>query len=292
MENKNYVFAYFTGESESGEQIYFSISEDGLHWEDLNGGNPVIINDTGTLGVRDPFLFQSVIDRRYYILGTDLRIAGGCGWEKARTAGSTQILVWSSCDMIHWSSPWGFSVGIPGAGCAWAPEAVYDRHRKAYLVFFASCVDQKQMIYGCYTRDFRQFTKSCRYMEFSFEVIDTTIVESDGKYYRFYKDETEKYIRMDCGTDLQGHFNEIRSESLQRIRGVEGAVVYPLKEGGWCLLVDRFATGRGYLPLRCENLASGEFSVVPEREYDMGKTLKRHGSVLELDLNMWRRLKA
>lgn len=32
-----YLFVHFTGEQQYGEQIYFSISRDGLHWKDLNG---------------------------------------------------------------------------------------------------------------------------------------------------------------------------------------------------------------------------------------------------------------
>lgn len=291
MEDRNYVFAYFTGETEQGEQVYFSVSKDGLRWVDINGQKPVLISTVGERGIRDPFLLRSETDGQYYLLGTDLRIAGGCGWDAARSAGSTQLVIWTSEDMIHWSEPWTYPVGIPGAGCAWAPEAVYDRKRDAYLVFWASCVEEKQIIYSSYTRDFRHFTKSRKYMEYSYEVIDTTIVEADGKYYRFYKDETEKYIRVDCGTDLQGDFEEIQSETLKGMTGVEGAIVYPLKGGDWCLLVDQFAIGGGYLPLRCKDLASGEFSVIPEEEYDMGKMLKRHGSVLQLDDNTWRSLK-
>ena len=32
---EGYLFVYFTGESEDGEQIYFAVSSDGLHWNDL-----------------------------------------------------------------------------------------------------------------------------------------------------------------------------------------------------------------------------------------------------------------
>ena len=38
MEKTGYLFAHFTGEQKDGEQIYFSLSRDLLHWEDLNGG--------------------------------------------------------------------------------------------------------------------------------------------------------------------------------------------------------------------------------------------------------------
>lgn len=293
MKDKNYVLAYFSGDEAMGEQIYFSVSEDGLHWEDINDGKPVLTNTIGTKGVRDPFLFQSVIDRQYYILGTDLRIACGGGWNQARENGSTQIVIWSSPDLIHWSAPWSHAVGIEGAGCAWAPETIYDKDKEAYLVFWASCVNHKQSIYCSYTKDFRHFTESGKYMEYPYDIIDATIVEVDGKYYRFYKDESEKYIRVECQRNLQGDFEENPNKVLKKLTGVEGAIVYPLKEnGGWCLLVDQFAKGEGYLPLRCSNLETGDFSVIPTAEYDMGKTMKRHGSVLLVDHNVWRDLKA
>ena len=54
-----YLFAHFTGEEKDGEQIYFSISKDGLHWKDLNNGKPALYSRTGTCGARDPFLLRN-----------------------------------------------------------------------------------------------------------------------------------------------------------------------------------------------------------------------------------------
>ena len=39
-----YLFAHFIGEEKDGEQIYFSVSQDGLHWTDLNEGTPVLFS--------------------------------------------------------------------------------------------------------------------------------------------------------------------------------------------------------------------------------------------------------
>lgn len=50
-----YLFVHFTGEHKDGEQIYFFVSRDGLHWTDLNGGKPVLYSHIGECGVRDPF---------------------------------------------------------------------------------------------------------------------------------------------------------------------------------------------------------------------------------------------
>ena len=33
-----YLFAHFVGDEKNEEQIYFSVSQDGLHWKDLNNG--------------------------------------------------------------------------------------------------------------------------------------------------------------------------------------------------------------------------------------------------------------
>ncbi|UJF31419.1 LamG domain-containing protein [Paenibacillus hexagrammi] len=77
---QKYLFTHFTGESATGEQIYFAGSEDGLHWTDLNDGNPVLTSDLGEKGVRDPFIMRSAEGDKFYIIATDLRIASGKGW--------------------------------------------------------------------------------------------------------------------------------------------------------------------------------------------------------------------
>lgn len=292
-----YLFVHFTGESQDGEQIYFALSRDGLHWEDLNGGKPVLCSDVGEKGVRDPFILRSRLDGRFYIIATDLRIANGKGWETAQHAGSTKMVIWSSEDLVSWSAPWTVEMPVPGAGCVWAPEAVFDPKRQAYLVFWASCVKEagerepKQRIYCTHTKDFVTFEKPEKYIERQHHVIDTTIVEENGMFYRFSKDETTKNIRMDKGTELQGTFTEVYSPCLEGLMGVEGPAAFPMGDGHtWCLLVDQFAAGLGYLPLLCGDLDSGDFSVLEADRYDMGQNIKRHGSVLTLECGEYERL--
>ena len=284
---KKYLFAHFTGDSGDGEQVYFAVSGDGLHWHDLNGGEPVLRSGIGEKGVRDPFILRSRLDGSFYILATDLRIAAGKGWDVAQHAGSRNMVIWESKDLVHWSAPWFYRVPLADAGCVWAPEAIFDPKRGIYLVFWASCVkregdpEAKQRIYSSCTADFRYFTEPRLYIERGNHVIDTTIVEENGVFYRFSKDETVKNIRLDRGTDLLGDFTDVPSDSLNGIPGVEGPAAFALPDGqGWCLLLDRFAERLGYLPLICRDLEGGVFSV-PE-DYDMGHGTKRHGSVLEL----------
>ena len=70
---------------------------------------------------------------------------------------------------------------------------------------------------------------------------------------------------------------------LGTLFGVEGPEIYKLNgKEEWCLIVDRFATHMGYLPLVTDNLANGEFRILGEEEFDMGAATKRHGGILPI----------
>ncbi len=299
IKEKNcYLFVHFIGESPDGEQIYFSISRDGAHFCDVNGGQPVLRSTVGEGGVRDPFLIRSVIDGKFYIIATDLRIANGKGWGVAQEAGSRNIVVFSSDDLVHWSEPWLYDTGLDGAGCVWAPEATYDEERGAYLVFWASkmLMDEsgrrKQEIFRSYTKDFRNFSEPKLYIELADDVIDTTIVKQDGVFYRFSKDEVTKRVILDCGRDLIGEFKEIKSEALASLPGVEGPIAFLRHDGTWCVMLDQFAKGAGYLPLLCRDLSSGKMEIMDSADYDLGRTKKRHGGILPITGEEYERVKA
>ena len=292
-----YLFAHFTGEHKDGEQIYFSVSRDGLHWKDLNGGKPVLYSGIGTRGVRDPFLVRDPGKKKFYLIATDLRIESGCGWEKAQYEGSRDLIVWESEDLVNWSEERACTVGIPEAGCVWAPEAVYDSGKEEFLVFWASMVkapadeEAKQRIYASWTKDFRQFSEPFVYMEREQHVIDSTIVENQGRYYRFTKDETNKCIILEESESLTGTFRQIPSETLSGLLGVEGPECYLLPDGNtWCLIVDQFAEEKGYLPVFTKDLGSGVLEIAQEGSYDLGTTKKRHGGVLVLEDEEYERL--
>lgn len=285
-----YLFVYFTGESEQGEQVYFAVSKDGLHWKDLNGGAPVLISSVGEKGVRDPYILRTEEGNKYVIIATDLRIASGKGWGHATTLGSRCVVVWESTDLINWSKENLIEVGTTEAGCVWAPEAIYDEKNGDYMMFWASNVKEsgedepKQRIYCAKTKDFHHFTEAVKYIERDNHVIDTTIVKEKDFYYRISKDETTKNIRIDRGADLlEGPFTSVVSPVLEQIIGVEGPIAFQFNDSlDWCVLVDQFATDGGYLPLVTGGLAGGEYKVLNAENYHMGNTKKRHGSVLKL----------
>lgn len=292
-----YLFVHFTGEEKDGEQVYFSLSKDGLYWKDLNEGRPVLRSRIGERGVRDPFVVKDPKSNKYYLIATDLRIAAGKGWDAAQRKGSLDLIVWESEDLVAWSEERACRVGIPGAGCVWAPEAVYDAEKEAFFVFYASRIQlpgeagDKQRIYGVYTKDFVEFTDPFIYLERDKDVIDTTIIRHEGVYYRFSKDEANSRILLEAGESISGSFTAISSRALNELEGVEGPECYLLPDNKtWCLILDRFREGKGYLPLLWDDPGTGEFRILDDLGYDFGKNKKRHGGVLRLTEEEYQRL--
>lgn len=299
-----YVFAYFKGEgSATGEQIYFATSEDGLHWKDMNDGEPVLQSELGEKGLRDPFIIRSPEGDKFYLIATDLKINGGNGWGAAQTAGSQSIMVWESTDMVNWSNQRMAKVALDDAGCTWAPEAFYDEKTGEYIVFWASKTSADnygvQRVYYSKTRDFYSFTEPELWIELentegnAISVIDTSVISvmENGKnvYYRFSKNEAGedhdvkggngKYTIVEKSDSLLGGWTEVTSLKDQRY--VEGGTCFKFNgEDKWCLLLDDFG-GVGYYPMITTDLGSGEFTRLDSSKYSFPSTM-RHGTVMSL----------
>ncbi|HIU76035.1 MAG TPA: glycoside hydrolase family 43 protein [Candidatus Pelethocola excrementipullorum] len=288
----HYLFAHFIGEKKNGEQVYFSVSEDGLHWKDLNKGLPVLCSNIGESGVRDPFIVKNKNTGIYYLIATDLCIHDNPDWKAAVEQGSSDLIIWESSDLINWSDEWSCNVRIPGAGCAWAPEAIYDEKEKALFVFWATwrSSEGKHRIYGAYTEDFRSISKPELYIEREKGVIDTTIVKSGDYYYRFTKDEDSARIIYERGKSLKGEFVEIPNTPLANMKGLEGPECYPFQDGRWCLVCDQFAAKKGYLPIIINDLETGAMEFLKESDYNLGQTRKRHGGIIEISEDEYQQL--
>ncbi len=289
-----YLFVHFTNDGkEDKESIWFSVSRDGLHWTDLGDEEPFIATGKGTTGIRDPFIVYDEKLKKYFMIGTDLCTTKGGNWYDYSHKGSRSLFVWESEDLVSWSEERLVEVGIDGAGCVWAPEAIYCREERKWFVFFASCVREKgqlkhkQRIYGTFTEDFKTFTPTFKYIDAETDVIDTNIVWDNGWYYRFSKDETNKKITAErCRkliSDGENQFEKIESELLGDFFGLEGPEAYYLEDmKKWCLIADQYHTGKGYTPFLCDDISTGKFYLPEEDSYDMGKRKKRHGGVIKI----------
>lgn len=285
-----YLFVHFTSDN-TGEKeyIWYSISRDGLHWTDLGGDEPLIKSTLGTKGIRDPFVVYDEKVKKYYIIATDLLTTSGT-WADFANRGSRSIIVWESEDLINWTDERLCEVGIETAGCVWAPEAVFCKEKDMWFVFWASCVKEdgdnepKQRIYGAFTKDFREFTPTFKYIDAETAIIDTSIVWDNGWYYRFSKDETNKFIIFERCRNLVGYgYESIHSEVLSNFYGLEGPEAYYLDDQKkWCLIADQYHARLGYTPFLCDDLASGEFKQLHNDQFDMGKRKKRHGGIIKI----------
>ncbi len=285
-----YLFTHFTSnEKGDKEQIWFAVSYDGLHWKDIGSDEPVLKTELGTKGIRDPFIVYDEKMKKYFIIATDLNTESW-DWETFANKGSRSIFVWESEDLINWSEERLIEVGIPEAGCVWAPEAVYCKEKDMWFVFFASNVKEsgdkepKQRIYGTFTKDFKEFTETFKYIDGETALIDTNIVWDNGLYYRFTKDETNKKIIIECSQNLVGdNYEKIYSETFDNFFGLEGPEAYYLDDiQMWCVIADNYHGNNGYIPFLTKDLNSGEYTQLLPEEYDLGNRKKRHGGVLKI----------
>ena len=295
----DYFFAYFAGEGYSdGEQIYFASSQDGLNWSDLNDNNPILTSTMGEKGVRDPFIIRSPEGDKFYLIATDLKINGGNGWDAAQNSGSQSLMIWESTDLVNWSEQRMVEVSAKiEAGCTWAPEATYDPQTGEYVVYWASRTpnkDTKQRLYYAKTRDFYSFTEPQLWIDYDQSSIDTTMIEENGTYYRFTKNEggstnslgaKTKTIFLEKSNQVLGTYAQIASESLNGNQYVEGPTIFKLNSDDadtntWCLLVDDFGGG-GYYPLLTTDLESGVFTKPEAGTYKM-PSRARHGTPIRI----------
>jgi hypothetical protein len=295
-----FLFVTFKGESTpQTEQIYFALSQDGRNWEALNGGEPALISDVGEQGVRDPFLLRAHDGKGFFLLATDLSIHRNGDWHRATHAGSKSLVIWDSADLTHWSPPRLVRVAPEDAGCAWAPEAVYDQAAGDYLVFWASTTGRdgyaRQRIWASRTPDFRAFGDPFIFVEKPHDVIDADIIRDQDRYYRFTKDDTFKAISMEASEKLTGPWQPVPGFSLAKTTGYEGPECFLLEAGGagkpptWCLLLDCYSRGTGYAPFVTHDLAGGQFAAAADFKFPFRF---RHGAVLPVTSLERERLKA
>lgn len=293
-----YLFVHFTGESPTGEQIFFAVSEDGLHWRDLNNSEPVLLSNLGEKGVRDPSIMRSADGRKFYILATDLRIASKKGWGVATTSGSTSLIIWESTDLVNWSAPWSADVAskIPEAGCAWAPEAIFDESTQDYFVYWATISPRngarEARIYGARTKDFRTFTAPELYIERvlpdgkTHPIIDTQVIQVEGGKHRFYRASGDGQITIEGADSLLGKWERIGDVSHLGYTGkqIEGPILFKFNgQRKWGMLADQYASGRGYLPfVLTDPQDTRSYRVLAPSEYSLGNSRKRHGSILNI----------
>ncbi|WP_433005302.1 glycoside hydrolase family 43 protein [Kribbella sp. CA-294648] len=306
MNYSGYLYVHFKRESIHGEQIYFALSRgnDPLHFDDLNGGKPVLYSALGEGGVRDPHLVRS--PEGFYLIATDLRLYSSHDWDRHQRRGSRSIMVWESTDLVHWEEERLVEIAPPEAGNTWAPEAIWDPQQNAYFVHWSSTLydnaehegDSYNRIMAATTRDFRAFSEPRVWIDRGWNTIDATVIEHAGVYYRFLKDERSrgggaplgKSVFSETATSLLADWKPLAEGiGLGAISQGEGPLVYKSNtEEKWYLWIDEFTAERRYVPFETTELAGGEWT--PSKDYRLPAD-PCHGVVLPVTAAEYERLR-
>lgn len=305
---EGYAFAYFTGNSREGENIFLAASEgnNALAWTELNNRQPILTSSQGTRGLRDPFVIRSAEGDKFFLLATDLSIGSGTNWGDAVRRGSLFLEIWESNDLKTWSAQRHVQVSPPTAGNTWAPEAYYDPTIGAYVVFWASSlydeddVDRTRptyhrMLYAT-TRDFVTFSEPQLWQDNGKSRIDSTVLQEGENFFRFTKDEGAS--GTGCSDIIQERSTSLRAtlESWTQVAAcigrdagtsaVEGPTAFKSNPGDvngerFYLFVDEYG-GRGYIPLETADIGNPSWKV--SSSYRLPSS-PRHGTVVPVTAN-------
>ena len=231
------------------------------------------------------------------MVATDMR--SSLGWSSNRG-----IVLLRSRDLIHWEH---HRVHFPdryhGTHFAsvtrvWAPQTIFDKEAGKYLVYFSLLTDDGSIpydrVYWCYASpDFSGLEGEPQVLfDFHAPAIDTDIVQThDGLYHLFFKTEADgshKGIRQYTFRQLHRPETWTLHEGFCETTtdNVEGAGVFPLIGGGWCLMYDCYTSGH-YQFTRSDDLRT--FTFVQNTE-TTGAFTPRHGTVIPITRKEYRRL--
>lgn len=294
----NYLFAYFTGNAPEKEQIHFAVSDDGFNYTPLNNGNPVMGSDTIALskGLRDPHILRGD-DGFFYMVATDMRCS--LGWDSNRG-----IVMMRSTDLTHWEHhAVNFPERFAGTTFAnvvrvWAPQTFYDKEAGKYMVYFSLLTEDGAIpydkVYYCYANaDFSDLEGEPKVLfDYKEATIDTDIVQdSSGTYHLFFKTEKagqHKGIRKYTFTDLHAPETWTLRPGFCEITksDVEGSCVFPLLQGGWCLMYDCY---RDHHYQFAKSYDLDTFEYVQDTQTG-GKFTPRHGTTIQITNKEYKRL--
>lgn len=304
-----YLFVHFKEKrTPDGEQVYFGISKDGFHWDEVNGGNPVLWSYEGDKGVRD-FTITRTKEGKFIIMATDLSLAYGMpyqyqnSWAEVSRNGSKCLVLWESEDLIHWSNQRMIPLGDEDFGCLWAPDIIYDKENDDYVIHWSSSHSSNNYgdkgIYYSRTKDFKSFEKAkLLYRKDNVgSVIDSAMYEENGEYYCFLKSEKNpSRIILVKSDHVTGPFKRVHSfdDCMADLREgyYEAPTAVKLEDGRWCLFLDFYGCKeeeQGYVPFVADSLSEGNF-IRSDAAFHFPYGFK-HGTILTITMEEYERLK-
>ena len=303
-----YLFGHFKEKiTPDGEQVYISVSKNGLDWEELNGGNPILTSTIGEKGCRDIEIVR-LKDGSFVILTTDLSIAYRMdenyqvNWKEVNSTGSKCLCMWKTDDMINFSEQKRIYFGRDDFGCLWAPEVFYDEINDEYMIHWGSTIKEDNYshmsIYCCTTKDFETFSYPKLFFTKDNEILDTHITKIGDTYHMFYKDVLEPSKNMHATSkNLYGPYenDEAFAEymlTLEKPWAYEAPTTLTLPDGRWCLMIDFFGCAKeemGYVPFISSKPGDTDFKKSDESfSFPYGF---KHGGIIEITTEEYLKIK-
>ena len=244
--DKVYLFSYFKGNGEDG--LHLAYSRDGLNFIALNNDKSFLTPEVGVSKLmRDPCIIQTE-DGFFHMVWT-------AGWTE-RGIGYA-----SSKDLINWSEQKYLMVmdKEPAARNCWAPEIIYDKVNKQFLIFWATTIPGRfpdtekagdsgynHRMYSVTTKDFVTLSETKLFYDRGFNVIDATIIETSMEYIMFVKDETrnpaQKNIRVTTSNNLYGPYS-FPSEPITGKYWAEGPTSIKIDDT-WFVYFDKYTENK------------------------------------------------
>ena len=253
----HYLFTFFP--SNSDENIYYALSDNGYDYTVINQGKPVITAKDITVmgGLRDPHILRGE-DGRFYMVATDMR--SSLGWSSNRgmvLMRSDNLVTWT-CSTVHFPTRYA-GTSFANVTRVWAPETIYDPVAGKYLVYFSiltndGSVPYDKVFYAYANEDFTDLeTEPIYFYDRGGATIDMDIVfnENDSLYHAFYKNEGAGGICQVTASSLTAPVGQEGSQwskpsgTLQQTtEAVEGAGIFRLIDSDdWILMYDCYMNG-------------------------------------------------
>jgi hypothetical protein len=280
-----YLMSYFKG---NPQHLFYAYSEDGLVWKDIDYGEPVFDAYNKDIWLRDPYLKRVTHngEQKFHLVHT-------WGWD------NPAIFHWESTDLITWKAANGGTTtddgkvyvmdgknGNASSKNAWAPEFSYDPATETFYIYWSSDMGNGyQKHHYCTTKDWLTFTPSKPYFDPGFTAIDLSILEYNGTYYAFYKDEQggQKKIRLATSKSLNPDIQAFKGTKEVLSSGysieVEGPETFKIiGQNKWLLYWDKFNYDQGISYASSSDPESGKWYQVSDALAQNPSQVK-HGSV-------------
>lgn len=284
-----YLFCQFVGNEPEQERIHFAASKDGYNFKPLNNNEPIIIQTKGKKCVRDPYIMRGQ-DGCFYIIGTDMKCTEG--WTSNHA-----LVTWKSADLVNWTDETIIDMRdfaeYADTTRAWAPQAIWDAEKGAYMVYWANSTVHNDVaaMYYAYTDDFKKITEpKLLYERIGIQTIDGDITynKDNGYFYLYFKHDEDQTIAYVKSESLTGPYEDNPVVVSLSPHGVEGSSMYQVTgTDSWIMIMDEYGTGNFFMQMTTD---MENFRAVAPEDYSFDNVRPRHGSVMAITDEEYERL--